>query len=386
MKKAQAGWVLLAIIIIVIVGVVAYFYFFQPIGPPVTDLEPEYENDLITIENYKVTTLNPYAGSATSMEFFVQSHSDKDLESVEVIFFDIPGFDVSKLRCDLCECEEIGKPEKKDECECKITDEPSLAANCTFDIKSLHLKRVKLSLKARDVGDIEQQFLVGYNIKYHPTGSRTALLPIVDEKTEIEPSLRYSVSDPTYGPVHASFEPPFGKTVIKDEQEIVQYWGVEDEPFEFKMNFQHVGGISGVKEPIDLEYIALKLNGLKKAELPCDLNDYVCTGSPFECDIYLNPDVCTEAGCVWDAGCKPCGVYDKQDECEGHKPPCSWTKCKDEADLCFNKGLSVPGTLVCNLVALEFDQPQISAIAKIEFDYTYEFSGVQTFTIRPTGD
>jgi len=222
-----------------------------------------YKNDIITVEDYSVSTVNPYVGSTTTIEFAIKNNGDKAVNEVEVNFFDTPGFEVVSIDCD-------GKI-KEGQTKCDQTDFGS--------IESLDFRTISLTLKAISSG----AYTVSYSVDYEYSGFRKADIPIVDGITRKEPIAEFSQSTSTYGPVTLTFEPPVGKERKQGSTTIKEYWIVGNNPFEIKMNFKHVGSSSvGSIQPINIAAgnVNLDLRGSlvigqsDGIELSCDFSEY----------------------------------------------------------------------------------------------------------------
>ena len=179
-----------------------------------------FKLDAITLENYAVSTVSPYAGGTVKIEFDVTSNTNVDVKNVEINFFDTTGFTLYDMKCD-------GKD----------TNEP----RCVFsEINPLDSKKVSITLLApsKDVIKAPAYFTISYYVKYHHRGSRIAQIPIIEGVLIKQPSSKYSTSSPSWGPIVATFEPPLGRETKKGKQVIQEYWGIKGEPFEIKIDFE----------------------------------------------------------------------------------------------------------------------------------------------------
>jgi hypothetical protein len=289
---------------------------------------PSYSNNAITIEDYHVSVLNPYAGSVTSIEFLVQNNIDRTIDNVIVNFFNIPGgFTVKSIRCGTKEWDD-GR------------------ANCTFpEIRSLDNKKVRITLEADPNIFIETPITVNFLVKYPAHGGRTITIPIIDSSILTEPVIKHSESANVYSPVIIDFEPPIGRITKTEKQTIKEYWGTKDTPFELKVKFKHVG-TEGRGSQIDIlnSSIQLTLSDNLEVEnsLPCDFNISS-----------INP------------------------------PPASCANCHAKDIRLLAKVGKDVNTLSCNFKDKGFDTSQILATVTVTYDYDYEFIKSETFKVVP---
>jgi len=296
----------------------------------------KYSNDIITVEERVVSTLNPYAGSTTTIDFLVQNNGDRiEGVDVEVNFFDIPGFNVTRLHCQNNEtlAEGIG---------------------CYFrHIPPLDVRKVALTLQAppSDIIATPTTFTLSYYIAYNYTGYRKADIPVIDDITRHEPIAKFSQSTPSYGPVVFDFEPPVGREKKEDGKIIKEYWGVQGRPFEVKMRIEHVGSSSvGSVQPINIS------KGSVKLELKGDLRR--AKGFPCNFCNATRPGDCPS---------------EMQDVLIG----------KDGRYLFSEKDVIVPSELMCNFETTKTTQPEVIATIWAEFSYTYKYIRTETFTVQP---
>jgi hypothetical protein len=279
----------------------------------------EYDDDIITIEGYSVSSLKPYAERTTTIRFFLRSNAQHDVENLVVNFFNIQGFSESER-----------------ELYCDGADEVFGNRKCIYDtFEEGEERKVWIRLKTPDKEKIAKPTIlrVDYNVSYDYFGTREAQIPIVDETTIIEPSSEFSQTTHSYSPIHVSFEPPVGDVRIEDGTEIKEYWGTQNEPFELKMNFKHVGSSSiGTigNLVIDEGAVTLRTSGLSIFnELPCD-----------------------------------------------------FVELRDE--MVSTKQVEVPGTLSCYFtLTSEYPLPEVSETVQVEFDFSYSFIRSQEIEVQP---
>jgi len=265
MRKGQVGKI---IIILIIVGVLAYVFWpsIQKLlttdGDQNGNGQPQYKNDKITIESYSVSNTEPYEGSTVTIELWIKNNGDREVDDLEVNFFDVPGFDVTAINCDGT-----------------VTNNPT-EIKCDSDdfdtIESMDIRMIVLTLKAPEEIISSSQFTVSYYIQYKYSGYRIANIPIVDGITRQTPLSTFSQSEATYGPILLEFESRIGRTRIEDGRTIKEYWSRMNEPFEVKMNFKHVGSSSiGTIKPVNITKGNVKLdlnNSLVKRD-PCNFEE-----------------------------------------------------------------------------------------------------------------
>lgn len=271
-----------------------------------TTSEDIYKNDVITIENYAVDTYSPYSDSFTGISFDVQDNGDTTVKKIEVIFFDVPGFEVKSLKCQ----DQDASPQSK---------------TCVFtNLESLDTRKVEIKLKAPNVNS-PTSYTISYSVKYDHTGSREALIPIIDGKTITRPLSKFTQSKPTYGPIILDIQPSLEKEIKIGNRIVKEYWGIAGRSFETRFKFSDVGKVQGqIKEvKIPIANIHLDTKNTLGIEKPCDFNEQ------------KNPVSVT---------------YD---------------------------------VLICNFSPKSDSQPQYTAIIEVTYDYTYEYIKTETFVVQP---
>lgn len=216
--------------------------------------EERIHPDVITVpeEDYVVHNTQPFAGDATTIEFNVVNEGKDTMNGIEVNFFDPSVFKVLSLNCGT-------KSSKSGEKSCILDN-----------MESGKTRKVAITLLAPD-DDIKSPTPVDvkFYIKYDFTGSRTAIVPVVESVEE--PPKEYKPSGPSDGPVQLEFTPPVGGEQKQGQQTIERQWAHKDIPFEMKMSFKHVGSkkFGDVKEPIVIKAGNLKidLDGAKVASI-----------------------------------------------------------------------------------------------------------------------
>lgn len=311
MRKGEgAGWI---IAIIIILGVIGYFLFSNTskIKADGGKRPIEYKNDVITLEDYRVTDKSPYENGITTIEFDVKNNGDKTIPYVEVYFFDSGGFKFEELKCEAVNSEKLGNEK------------------CIFkNLEPLDTRSVLLTLRAPSAKKLIVERTVSFSVKYDISGSRDALIPIIDGTTKKKPSSKFSQSTPSYGPISLNIEPKLEREIVVGDKTVKEYWGVYGRTFETEFKFTHVGSEQKiVAVNISKGNVSFKLSGLDVSE-NCDFNkvqDY------------------------W---------YSK-------------------------KWIVVPyDTLFCNFNPTE-NLPEYTAVISVEFNYTYEFLRDETFIVQP---
>ena len=203
------------------------------------------KNDVITIEDYHLSSRTLYSGGRTGIDFKILNNGLTELDKVEVDFFDTSGFDISELKC-----ERGGSANDK----------------CTFENLYPDVRSVSLRLMAPSVNE-RTQYTVSFSVSYSDFGEREIHIPIIDGDVKSEPSLEYSISSQSCDPIHVDFEKE-----VKPEETKREYWTMIDMPFEMKFVFKHVGTVDGVNT-LELEEgnVELSLINLQIQE-PCDFD------------------------------------------------------------------------------------------------------------------
>lgn len=312
MKKGAGAGIVIVILLIVVVGGIFLFYPDIIKIKPGVEVQPiEYKNDVITLENYMVTNRAPYENSITTIEFDVKNNGDKTIPYVEVYFFNRGGFTFEELKCEEVNSEKVGNEK------------------CIFkNLESLDTRSVLLTLKAPDAEILTIDRTVSFSVKYDISGSREALIPIVDGITKKEPSGKFSQSTPSYGPVALDIEPKLEREIIIEGETTKEYWGVYGRTFETEFKFKHVGSEQEVVDVnISKGKVMFKLSGLDVSG-DCDFDKYQD---------------------YW---------YSK-------------------------KWIIVPyDTLFCNFKPTE-NLPEYTAVITAEFSYIYEYLRDETFVVQP---
>jgi hypothetical protein len=281
----------------------------------------QFTNDGITLDSYSVTTMKPFAGSSTTVQFNVQNSIDKPTRNVEVSFFDLPGFKIIKLDC--------GDGQKKDE------------STCYYDkIDALDMRRFAITLQApsSDLIKAPTDFPLSFLVKYDQTGYKQMNIPIIDDVTIHEPKSPYTESSPSYGPVKVSFEAPVGRETKKGKQVIQEHWSVKGSTFEIKFNFAYQGDSSiGDIIPVNISKENIHLE-------------------------YTNVEIAKDLYCNFDGG---------------------GGQATANIDVDIPKTTS--RSLICNFVSETFPEAEKVATISVSYLYTYEFIKTEKITVMPIG-
>jgi len=303
----------------------------------------QYKNDAVSIEEYYVSNTNPYAGSVTTISFLLQNNGEEPVPRVEVNFFDVYGMEVLELKC-----QGTQPVAGKNAC---IFD----STNSFGEIEPMDVRMVSITLKAPAAEEIKTstKFTVGYYVNYSYSGFRKADIPIIDAVTLMEPNAEFSESTSTPGPIELTFDPPVGGTRIVEGKTISEYWGVQDRPFEVKMTFDYASGLTTEKSRDVI---------IKQGDIMLELK------GPIE-------RAHTDAGLLYCEFCKP-----GEEGC----PATESSDCTSSNCLYSEKAVKIPSTLRCSFQSSGTNLPaEITASIWTSFSYTYEFTGTETFTVKP---
>jgi len=297
---------------------------------------PQYKNDVITIEDYYVSNLKPYAGSEATMEFLVQNNGENPMGRVKVDFFSLSGLTIVELKCSGTDPEYSASRQ---------------SAGCTFDstnaagaIEPFDVRKVTMRLKMPDLElKTPKEFTVSYYVEYDYAGFRVANVPIVDGETVTKASTSFSQSTSSYGPIRLDFELPVRGEHKENGQTVKEYWGVKGQPFEIKMKFTNVA-TSKLKDASPL---------LKAGKVRLDVKEM------------LNPMAGTG-----------CGL------CIGGASGCPGTNPKYAYPL---KDVKVPAEVSCDFKPLGFETPEAMATMSADFSYTYRYVLSEKLSMQPLG-
>ena len=298
---------------------------------------PQYKNDVITIEDYYVSNLKPYAGSEATMEFLVQNNGEHPVKRVTVSFFDTSGLTVKILKCS---GEEIPLSDESRPT-CVFGESEALVAIEPLDVRQVVLR---LGMPSDSVIKKPTSFTVSYRIEYDYSGYRKADLPVVDGVTVRTASSKYSQSTPSYGPIRLDFEMPVRGEHKEGTQTVKEYWGVRDEPFE----------------------VVFKLTDVADSKLK-DKTPIIAAGN-----LMLDAK-----GSLARADGLPC------DFCKPGETGCMGT---DSKYLYLGKDAKVPSELRCSFRSYDFIEPETFATLWAQYNYTYGYTLTEKFEVQPVGE
>lgn len=243
--------------------------------------EVQFKNDVITIENYVVDNVAPYASTDSTtnkvtISFDIKNNGDKPVKWAKVNFFDTPGFEViatclplagytlKSAKEEICVCVDDTRCKKDSEVpfslECRkfgglISDSVD-ERSCTFGdlaeepttldvIDPLDTRSVKFILRTPKNINSPTPFTVSFSVTYRYgsvqqantyffSGERTAIIPVIDPDFKKEPSSKFSQSNPTIGPIVFDIIPSLEREKVVDGKTIKEYWGVVDRTFQTK--------------------------------------------------------------------------------------------------------------------------------------------------------
>jgi len=293
-----------------------------------------YKNDIITIEDYYVSNLQPYPDETVIIEFSIKNNGEEGVPRVEIGVPIYPGFVIEELYC------EGGRLLDEETCVFDDHDDSSYGK-----IETLDWRDIRIKLKTMDMNLLDPlEYISQIYVEYDYSGLREMNIPIIDGTTRRQPLSRYSQSSATYGPIKLDFELiPRGETVV-DGQTVEEYWGVGSNPFKVEMEFTHVGSsrIGTIDQP-----------RISAGNIRVNMKDTLTEGSP--CDFALE-DLHLESG--------------------GHSGYILLSK----------EDLDVPDELMCNFQSAAFDEPETTATIEIEFFYKYRYTISEEFEIQPDRD
>jgi hypothetical protein len=294
----------------------------------------QYKNDVVTIEDYKVLDRKPYVGAFTTISFSIKNNGEFPLDRVRVKF-DAPGFTIPS---DGIGCEDTSAVQADG---CLYQKDVGVGSIEPFDTR-----QITLTLQAPDVNIRQAQALtITYAIDYDYSGFRKADLPIIDGITRTKPIASYAESSQTYGPIALSFDQPVGSERVEGDTVIKEYWGTAKSPFSVKLKFTNVGTLplSGV--------IPVIKAGKVEADLRGALAVAMIGGPRLACDL-----------------CSP-----GDEGCTG----------TDSSKMYSSKDIKIPGQIICNFQAADFQGPETTATLWVDYYYTYRFIKSETITIQP---
>lgn len=122
-------------------------------------------------------------------------------------------------------------------------------------------------------------FQISYKISFDYSGFRRIAIPVIDDSQESQPQNKYSISDPSTGPIEVAFEPPIGAITKQGNQQVTEYWGIKGDSFDIRMDFKQAVQ-SAIPTNISAGNIKLNLQGLTiNQHSKCDFNSGLTANS-----------------------------------------------------------------------------------------------------------
>lgn len=310
MEKGQAAVLLIAVVVI---GILVFVVFQNlPRGGGGVSTRAAVK-DPVQISEYVVSRNNPSVGSSAAISFIVTNNGKRKVD-VEINFFDTQGLQISKVACNP-DCDGSGN---------------IFALRELENLESRPVS-VTLTVPAEDKIISPEKRTVKFLVSYDYTSYREAIIPIL-QSLQVKPTIKFTQSEPSDGPVTLEFEPPVGGQVTQGGQTSNLAFALKDQSFELTMKLKHIGTAKNVKLPMEISArnFNLELVGL--------------------------------------------GVVENQ-RCDFDFSGSTLTPKKD---------LKVPGTdLVCNFKSTDFEESQIQSQVKAQFAYKYQFQMEQQFQVQP---
>jgi len=213
-----------------------------------------YKNEVLVQDKYVLTRTNPFTDSTTSIRFYLKNFGRDPVPKAIVNFFDLKNMSHS-LTCQ--------GGSQLDDHTCEFTD-----------ILSLDSRYISLTINTPSGDEIKSptNFVIKYKISFDYSGFRRLIIPVIDDMQESEPQNKYTISDPSVGPIAVDFEPPVGAETRQGNQVVKEYWGVKGDSFEVRMNFKQAIQ-TNVLTNISGSRIKIKLQGLSiDSKSNCDFN------------------------------------------------------------------------------------------------------------------
>ncbi|MCX6820358.1 MAG: hypothetical protein NT016_00140 [Candidatus Aenigmarchaeota archaeon] len=296
---------------------------------------PSYSNDIVTIESYYVSNLNPYSGSPLSVDFLLQNNGEFPVShlSLDVI---APSGMTNSLELT---CQGIASTDIEGGKRCEYN-----YANINDAIQPFDIRSVSISMQTPSGILKPTSFSLRYSVSYDYMGYRKADLPIVDGTTLLKATSAYSESSPSYGPIRLDFSVPARAEYVEGKQVIKQYWGVKGEPLEVTFDFTDVASSDYKDGSASLSAYSVTLDtkgSLQKVDkLPCNF----------------------------------CKAGDQQCPAVGATYVSSTALSK------------LPGKMRCSFAASTFTEPQIFATLWASYTYKYSYSKTQAFEVQPLNE
>jgi len=207
------------------------------------------KNEIITQTSLQVLPSTLRGGSTTTISFNVKNVGEKEVERVEVVFFDVGGFEIEDIRCE---------------------DGVTLDNGCLFEnLEAFGSRNVRITLRAPRVYE-PTDFTLSYYLEFPYHAYREILIPAVNLDERPSPYTKLRESDENVGPILLEFQ--FLGGVERKEGERIErgYWLFRGQKFSMQFDFKNVGkGSTDLKEGD----VRLVLDGVSiDSESPCDFD------------------------------------------------------------------------------------------------------------------
>lgn len=216
-----------------------------------------YKNDVLVQDQYVLTRANPFAGSTTTIRFYLRNFGSNTVPRADVIFNDMQGLS-STINC-----------------QNGAVTGTSTNPGCEFsNIVSLDQRYVSITINMPSADSVKSPipYTITYQTSFDYSGSRRLIIPVIDDSQENQPKNKFAISDASVGPVTAVFEPPLGAISRQGNQQVTEYWGVKGDSFEVRMDFSQAVS-STIPTVIKASNVRLNLQQLNvDPKSTCDFN------------------------------------------------------------------------------------------------------------------
>jgi hypothetical protein len=221
-----------------------------------TTVSTPYQNDVIVQENYVLTRSNPFTDSSTEIRFNIRNVGRAVVSRADVLFSDLQGLQ-GNVNC-------------QGGTQIWVEKNPG----CEFtNIDSLDSRFVSITIRTPSADNIKssQPYQITYKISFDYSGFRRIAIPVVSDPSQ-QPQNKYSVSDPSVGPIEVDIEPPIGAVSTQGNQQVNEYWGVAGDSLDVRMDFKQVIQ-TDIPTKIRAGNVKLTLQGLDVDQKSnCDFN------------------------------------------------------------------------------------------------------------------
>ncbi|MEM5874659.1 MAG: hypothetical protein QW641_01885 [Candidatus Aenigmatarchaeota archaeon] len=165
----------------------------------------------ITLENYRVSTLQVSTGGKTQILFTLTNKCRNPLTIKNIKVIDLSAFKDYEVTC--------GNNKGKS---LSITIDPFQSKICSVELYAP--EHVETS--------IPSTIIFSYSFDFE--NKKTLLVPIIDGITVKRPSSSYREDDENFGYVHIEVSPPIGNIKVENDEVIKEYWGTVNQPFKIE--------------------------------------------------------------------------------------------------------------------------------------------------------